>query len=335
MQAFEIQNTAQEEWCLGWKLTGTRPLTAAELDDLQRESNRLRRAIWGFGCGCPILFFAPFFIFAILYDMGRSNPAAAEWAAAGLLIALLPSAWTMLRANDANNQNRGRPDDLRAGIVKRFAGSPENSEQPDLLANQDANSSLNESPWIEVLPHSQQIFSINGTRPKKWIAAPIALLASMPENASSAAYWHGAGGGDDVTLRSLSHAEKEEVLKHSRTIWRRPFVGAIIFDVWIGLPVVLHWTTGAPIRMEPMAYFLIAMALWSNWTLWRSFALSRNLVRDGESGQAALFRPPLKQENLTADAPSELRAALWEVLPHSGMIWTADGRPSAWRKAKM
>jgi hypothetical protein len=76
------------------------------------------------------------------------------------------------------------------------------------------------------------------------------------------------------------------------------------------------------------------VAAWSNWTLWRTFSLSRKIARDVDNGQVALLRPPLKQAEVVGEPASELRAALWEVLPESGLIWTADGVPASWRKIK-
>lgn len=325
-----------EEWCLGWKLESTRPLLPTEVGDLQLENNRLLRKQWGLGCGCPLVFFAPLFLFVATQNVMKQNAQAAEWAAGALVLLLLPSAWMLLKANDSRERLRGRHGDLKNGIVKRFSGLATDFERPDILLNRSNAATETPSCWIEVLPVSQQLFSINGVRTKKEVVAPIAFLAATPQSASSAAYWHQAGGGHDVTLRPLSADEKAELQRHSRLIVRRPFWGAVFLNCWVGLPIFVHWTMNEPLKIEPMGYFLIAMAMLANFSLWRTYNVARHLKQDAEAGEVALLRPPLKIDSSPPESgdASELRAALWEILPFSGLIWTADGKPSSWRKVQ-
>lgn len=350
LQPFETPKSDFEEWCLGWKSTGTRFLSSEELLTLLRETNRLATLKSIYVVVMLLWCFGPALGVSIASAFGFNVPMFIYGAAP---IGMMIGGIFLLLVSDISKRYKGRRADLKGAVVKRFIGRISQLNPIDFPScfplPSDSNEDKNEG-WLEVLPNSQWIYSINGTRPPKPLHAPILKIAASQVNSVSPASQNNASSEsftfDRVTAsRPLSFAEKEELTRHSQLIWRPHVFHALSLNLITALLVWALWKPGAPIEGHAITLGWSALVLYFNGRLLQGFRLSLRLLRDKKAGQVMITRPtsefdiipqPIGEKFPTAKQMTlELSARQWEILPHSKLIWTADGNPASWRKIEI
>lgn len=337
------------EWCWGLPLVATRSLAPQERVELEEERRAQHGGCWGWGCGFPLILIGAVlgavFIsetFATFFKTQRGTDLGAVLTFALILLTVLAPAYALLRAKDLDKWGTGAFEDLRENRVSVYQGT---SPQAEAKLWGDGSSSPS-SPWkapqaqtgpprehtLEVLSASRRVWTWEGQRVGKRLAALPAEIAEVPDSATRAAAWASPlpqtalrEASENATRRDLSHAEREEVTRHAKKLWKRPLWPAIGLSAWIGIPLSLHLLTHTPLKLEPMAYFIGAMALWCNGNLVSFVVVSRRLSHDLQNGfvVAARFAPDENEPN----APQSV-----EVLPTSGIEWTRNGAAAPWRQ---
>ena len=343
MNSVDDNSPSMREWCNGLPLQRVRELGPQERSELETEVQRARSGVWRWGCGFPLLMWGALMILVTGLQsaseklrsgfMGQ-NFDAINSVLAGIAVFLfcVPSVgW--LRARDWRRWRRDALADLDANSVSVYRDAVEKAVQkqegdPDLL--EKVAPSLREHS-LEVLSASRRILTCDGERVSGHQMAPATKIAETPPAAARAAAWTTPltptalrEEGEGLNRRDLSLGEREEIERYAGKMWKPLLWPAIGFSSWIGIPLTLHLVTQTPTKPEPMAYFVGAMAVWFNWNLARTVWLSRRLQRDAAGGTALVVR------FLPDPAEPELPQS-GEFLPLSGVEWTVDGQPSAWR----
>jgi hypothetical protein len=305
------------EWYAGVPLQGTRKLLPEERYELQVQQGRFRFK------GCVALLLAPALLaIALAVPLLMDLSFLSDSFVPPLMLALMfMSTWLLLVGRENVRYGRWLKADLRAGYLKQF-GSPD-AEQPTLL---------------EVLPVSNRLWRMNGDILPTWANAPPVWVADVPEMAHVAAEWvlpvEGAPVDEPHTnWRTLSSAEKQELTRHARRLALRLLPASLFFTAWFGIlvGVALHEHGVPPSSLQAIVLLMITLAI--NWGLIRHVLQSKRVVRDRDVGQIVVLRWLRQEENQAADSPPSLSPPM-EVLPHSRLIWTENGRAAHWRLAR-
>jgi hypothetical protein len=335
--------SATVEWCLGLPLRSRRPLTFEETVNLRGQVRRLNTRGYAGGCALPVIFLLPFFLISFFY---QNSPAGASISAFILLLLLFPTVWLFLRANDVLRWAKGLQGDLKAGYVKQFEGALKdldgtNQMEAGLLHyiaylsydDRTAAEAGLQRVVLEILPASNRIWKINDEPQRQWRQAVPVAVAAQPEFAAIASKWlqpvaitaeHQIYQGQ----RELSQEEQSELHRTIARMVRRPLWSALFLNAWIGVPFAVHVATHTPIKMEPLAYFLISFAVFADIALVQVLLMAWRLSRDIVEENVRIVRVP--GPRLTPDG-SESDSIL-EFLPNSRRLWTENGKPAVWRR---
>jgi hypothetical protein len=285
-------------YCAGLPLDRERPLTAEERDRVtgMRRAHRspiLSRLLLALVALLPAAF-------AAHAAEGATGPLALLAAAAlvlfGLVIPLAALFW--LRSAVLAWLALGR--DLRGGAALRFASGDRS---------------------VTVLPHSGFVIEWDGIPtafPRRLV---VGEAASVPESVATYAVdarIAGAAPGLDVVRRPLTPAERDEIASHAERLGRVPpvlavFSAAFAFLAW----QVLGDRGGVLPGSAPLVLLWAVLLGYSWWRFLKARRLARKLSEDGSNGWAL---------RATAGDPAGS-----EVLAVSGVAWTVQGAPAAWR----
>jgi hypothetical protein len=338
-EAFEF-NT--EQWCAGLRCTGARPLTRPERELLVRHRVTLERRLWAHAAGILCGLLVPLALGFVL-PTGWTRP----WiqaASAGALaaVALLVPTILALRTRVAWHERRRLARDLRAGDVLCFEGAlgldePIDEEQRRLFDAGYLLPAPGVSQLLEVLPESGMVFrpgplgSLRRARVAVHEIAPgpgYALRVPVPEHVVR------VEGAPDVRFarRSLNPAEQAELTAHIRRL-RRPGWPIVLLGAWIAT-----WAFGAAADYESMLAYarmrwplvliqgvVLAFALAAQL---RALRLASHLERDIHTGWALTF------DRNDGTTPAREAPAGTEFLPHSHVVWYANGKPARWRNLR-
>lgn len=329
---------AVQEWCAGLPLAATRQLTPNERLELEREAKGTGCFKWG--CALSLVPLLGLFAMAAIAELalqwigGGAGEIIAETLPIIFLVAwMIALACGLLRGKDLSQLKRASRLDLAENRLSIYQGAPphfenlseENKERWELSPWISAQNVANQHK-IEVLTRSRRLWSVDGQRVTKHLELAASTLAQTPPNASVAAAWAPAISNDapvefqSLNRRALSQAECEELQRHARR-WKKLIWPAVLFSAWIGIPLTLHLASSIPLRVEPMAYVVAALALWSVWNLLRAFWQSQQFQRDIGSAEVVIVRLAEPQNGVQ-----------WvEILPISQLEWTLDGRAAPWR----
>lgn len=323
------QPTELQETCLGLPRAGERVLTDDERAQLQAEATRAKRQGCTGGCAIPFSLFCGIACITLFYDFSRNSPAQLAITLAGVLLMLGVPALIVLLTNDAQRKGKCARADLQDGRIALYHGQP-----PGFVDEMeiDGVSVAPDSPvTLEVLSASRRLWRVNGKRATRQLHFPAEHTAPQPSQAVLAAKWaqtavvmeEGVLDASNAGRRELSSGERDEINVRARALWRRPALLAGGLMSFIGLSLGGALWTGATIRIEPGAWLLFALTLYSLWALWQTARAALLLLRDAREGNVIVVRLPTEME-ITAEV-------VVEVLPHSGWTWTANGQPASWR----
>lgn len=336
------ESAPTQEWCWGLPFEGIRPLQMDERVGLEREVKVGRSSFWRWGCGFPLL------IWALLGTLLIAVPIVAQKLGAGLMgrnfdvinsvfagiaaFLIFSPSFGWLRARDLKTWSRDASADLEANSVSIYRAAMEKYRvETDVEAPEATipDFPAHELHALEVLSASRRILTRNGERVLGHQTALAVEIAQTPPSAGRAAAWTTPlpptavrGEGEGLNRRDLCSAEREEIERYARKVWKPFLWPAIGFSSWVGIPLALHFADGTPIA--PIAYFFGAIGIWLDWNLARTVLFARRLLRDAEGGIALVvrFSPNSSEPDLPQSA---------EFLPLSGVGWTVDGQSSAWR----
>lgn len=324
-------------WCAGLPLVGTRPLTEKEIQSLRRQAQQYGLLGWGLGLAFPLLYFATF-----LWQM-EVLPVVMQGGEVLVIIPLLLAAiFCAIRGRSWRQRGSGLLADLRQGTALRFEGklvpNPYDHAQrilvspfPKMPARLSADPERIQS--LELLPHSQRLFYVNGTFVMDWLAITWQEPAQTPEIAHIKAQWltpiPNAAQGQPTAAghRELTPQETQEIGKRWRRILRpHVFQCPILMLLFSGF-VAVSLDSGEGSGLIITAAFAIYYSRY----LWRRVRIVPKLRRDEKQAQVLIFQVPAE---IVSDTEETQRVELiLEYLPFSRLLWTQEGKPSAWRTA--
>lgn len=312
-------------WCAGFTLSGRRELVPAELTELSALAARLgrqARLTAALGPGIFLLLLA----LAGIYALTGKVP---NWLVVLLALGLPFAPLGFFLARDAFLRARALREDVREGSVRQFTGTVDPAAGPDETRDRLVRRRLlTPDPRIrqglELLPHSQLIWTVNGRRTYGWIAARSNVVAQVPEYAAMAAQWveparHPGSEGMHINFRDLSAAERAELQRHWKKLLFRPLGSALLLTIWAATALSMGISQGSGFGTMMVG----AIAVWSWLGVFRMLKIAGTVRRDAAAGRVVIVR--------RAQAPGQELSPAEEYLPQSGIPWSAGERPAPWR----
>ncbi|HET9471347.1 MAG TPA: hypothetical protein VFO24_09605, partial [Usitatibacter sp.] len=151
---------------------------------------------------------------------------------------------------------------------------------------------------------------VMGQPVRRWIVAPTTEVASSPPGAAIAAQWlEPIAHNDAATLlrgqRELSTAEREELRRFARRLWRRPLPFAIGFTLYFFVPLATLLQEG--LRESRADGFLFLLMAWVTLRIDTAFARAlwhaRRLEQDAREGRIVILRTDPITPPVTDEAP--------------------------------
>ncbi|MGO8673931.1 MAG: hypothetical protein ACLQVD_21550 [Capsulimonadaceae bacterium] len=205
---------------------------------------------------------------------------------------------------------------------------------------------------IEVLAPAGRIRGVNDQRLRQWVQAISVTVAEQPPFAAIAAQWLEPVRREDPSVlggrRELSAEERDEISRLARRAWTKPLPAAAIFTTWLLMILTLitlstNFHSGSAFDTFRFV-LLVILTIMADGNLANGIRISAHLVRDRDGGMVTIMQsstdvtPYVRDASLkddrSAESPStpEQSTTTIELLPISGMIWTENARPAAWRR---
>ena len=188
---------------------------------------------------------------------------------------------------------------------------------------------------FELLPRSGRVWSLDDARLEGWVSAAPREVADLPAFAGLAAQWVEPVSAPDGTVvhvnqRSLSEAERGELLRARRKLCLRPMLLAALLTGWCLTVLLACALTGSfPAGHNGVSLVLLAAAtVLCDLNAARTLRLGWRLGRDLRLGRVGIIRRP---GEAGGDAAGGVLGEPMEVLPHSGLLWSRAGEPAPWR----
>ena len=343
MKIQEPTQSTSRETCLGIPFVEERPISEEERAALQLEARQSLGRSCAWGCSAPFVFFIFLCIMASVFP--SNNDATTVQILPGIVVMVLgfaAGAACFLLANDRYKLRKIAKQDLRNGNIKRYQGFvpgidkdnlPETPKTTGNIAGVDV--SVYEPNELEIFKASRRLWRVNGTRVTKLLFLPEEHTAFQPEQAKIAAKWVEpapviAENTIDISQsgrRELSEQETNELRRRSRTAWRKPGLGALLFTAYFGGLAIAQWRSGSPIRLEWTFYVYVIFTIWIDVNFAKIARWSWRLCKDANSGMVIITRYPDEMNG------EEVRrkGAVIEWLPNSKNNWTINGEPAPWR----
>ena len=327
-----------ERWCAGLPWLGERRLTPAEREAIEAVARReLRR--WGASLGVTAILVAAPILFIALRLPRYHEPADALLYAGTLFGSLTIAGISMLRARDRWRARSRFLSDLAVGTVDEFGGVVDATA----LSDPESRALIDAGMLVQGRPDEQRIAVLTVTRsvvhrdPRRgWCALPVrvravaaapayAMRAPVPREIASAHDPH-----QQLVKRSLNAAERDELRRYIgqvRRLW--PFALFLAFYGAICMLLFLGWLRSSDRPTFNALVPLIGLALMSQnaMRLVHAYRRAGQFSRDLATGWAVM----LEQRRDVDDAPAPPSLPGREFLPHSGALWTQNGRPASWR----
>jgi hypothetical protein len=310
--------TDTDWWYAGLKAVGERPFSdedSAEADEIASETTRKIALILAATILAPLAVIASVFVPGLTFVLTPGF----------VLTVSLMWQWRSLSA--AFRYWRAVRADIRGRVVVRCEGSLDDllvsrarllDEPPSVVR---ISSNRDERVAIEVLPVSQRLWSCDGRHAHHTVIVPKSSTASAPEHARMAANFV-QPVNDDVAMhqRALTPAELMELKGYAPAVdpARYLLAGLLVDGAVAGFWLVLQRRTDS---LLIAAVFSIAAFL-AVIRLVRDASRRRRISRDVTAGLVIIVRA---RQGDGLGKPKEF-------LPHSGIAWTTDGLPAAWRR---
>jgi hypothetical protein len=330
-----------ERWCAGLPFLDARPMSPTERDAVATLARRHLRAFSIALAGVAAIISVPFLLGD--YHAPNIGAQASIWVslAAGIGF-FISNAVLLLRARDSWRARARLLGDIADGTVFEFSGvvPPAKDIRVDQRPLVDAGvivpgqsgeqriavfAVTNNVIYRDARGHWQAL----GVRIRAAVAAPAyAMRAPVPRQIAYA-----LDPEKELVKRSLSAAERDEIRHYIHQVKRGSprlillipmlAIWVMLFVSWLRTPY--HSVLG---MLGPAIgiFFLVRTGR----RLVRVFRVTRRISRDLGTGWVFTVRPRPGPEPEVGDvvAPS---APVHEFLPLSGLAWTQNGRPAAWR----
>jgi len=333
-----MKSQGTTRWWNGLPLAGQRDLTDEELllvSQLARKTS-IRRMRWLFLPAIALVVFIP------VSSAFPDSPLASLYATLWVFLLVFCVLW----ARDNDRKTRALRLDIEAGTVDIFRPDPDIS--PDMYSqvrgalSPDQLLSLRS---VEVLNQSGCIWRVNDIAADQDLwrkvaeSALRAEVAATPDIAEMAAQWVEPFETEDApglhrNFRQLSDSEKSEILRLGRKMLWRSIPLAVVFTVWVSIPLAL-WMSGS--KPEPGIWPLIRLAcigfvaVLRDWLAVQDLLMVSRMREDVRRGEVVVLR--VEQEGEGNNAEGAILSPPEERLPVSWLPWTYDGRPVQWRLA--
>jgi hypothetical protein len=330
-----------ERWCAGLPFLDVRPMSPSERDAVATLARRQLRALWTALAIIAAIVSVPFLLGD--YHAPDIGARASIWVTLAVLIGSYISIGVLLlRARDSWRVRSRFLADMADGNVFEFGGvvPPFKDIRVDQRALVDAGVIVPgraEEQRIAVLAVTHSVIYLDvrgrwqamGVRIRAAVAAPsYAMRASVPVQIAYA-----LDPEKELVKRSLSAAERDEIRHYISQVKRgspRLIVLIPLLAIWVMLFV--NWLRSPYHSILGMLgpaigiFFLVRTGR----RLTRVFRVTRRISRDLGTGWVFTVRPRPRPEPGVGEviAPS---APVQEFLPLSGLPWTQNGRPAAWR----
>jgi hypothetical protein len=327
------QGQSSQEWCAGLPLVNERQLTPEERDELTDDAAMRSRSR-------AILNWIYVGIILCIPVVGAVASLQNNVLPALVLIALILLPLKIVLTRDRAKQAKSIVRDLKSGAVKCFSGTVETNLSDPILEELGLRLMLptDGAPLtIELLTPSGRLWTVQGERFRPWILSETVRVAELPESSSISKEWlrNVEELGDDLeslNLRDLSEVEKTELRSLAMKSWRRFLILAIVLTTWFSISLGFEVAGSHPnhpeLTVEIQLYFLGIITILTDAALVVTFAKSRRFVRDARRGIVFLVRV-FDHEGSPLSPPIQ---KIYEILPHSRMVWSIDDGPAKWRR---
>jgi hypothetical protein len=289
-----------EVWAAGMRLESTRELFPEEADWLRSEQARLARLGWAYALAGPLVFGSCLGVYLLHPSFEVRWSALAIGFFLGLLIVGGFTAPTGLRTLRAANEIAR---DLREGTTEVFTLPDSEAGEPEHRC---------------VMRHSGVVLPTDDL-PAAWVTR--SFLAEVPAGARVASQWTtpldpSRPDSPQVNRRALSARELGELSALRRPILRWPVLLLLLPAVFL-IPILSEGLSKRTPESLGGAIIPGVLTLAAAGNLVRNVVLFSRVGRDLSEGHVMIVR--------------EAQGAAVEILPHSGVTWSEDGRPAAWR----
>ncbi|MDZ4858767.1 MAG: hypothetical protein SGI88_07265 [Candidatus Hydrogenedentes bacterium] len=338
--------------CAGFPYVGERKL----LDDEQRSLHRKIRL--NLCAGCLVSCMVPIFAISIAVYLGeliqRERQDLIGLAIAVLIpVTLITCAIAILRGTELLSVFRKLWKTCRKGYVRQFEGPFQWYDPTDIAFDTLVKESLldpipSASVSIELFPHIDEIYAINGMAIKKAVRLTVTTAASRPLDAPT---WDLPESclldcpTANLERRRPSEEESYELSTYTRQpmrYWAARFaIGVLFIPVTIyGLVIPLLaifaiWklisAPGIDLLKHEHVIVVFAVIVTIGMTglrIYRDHSFCRAIRHDIEFGWIFVFSP-LPTEKVYEEI--EGANVTIERLPVSEALWTIDGKPAGWR----
>jgi len=349
----EKTDSAHVTFCAGLPYVGKRPLTTQENAELRR------KAFLATSIGYLLATLSPLLVLAglILIVFGHRGGDIEMGLHVVIGISLMGVATLLfLIGGDFRGRGARQRTTAKEGFVRRFEG-PLGWQDPtdDALAMLIEKRLIQPAPGnmcaIELLPHLDSAFSVNGIRVTKDVPLEITTATARPVNTPVWGVpidWIKEGDPNKLERRRLTPEEQDEIRRYGRFSSKDGLkLGAMVFMFMAGItvlinkagrPVLTVWQrlTGFRIDTElilPAAVFLaVCVTFWTVLIpLYRGLKTRRTLRQEADFGWIIVEATKANKVDATGTSVP-VPGPVVEWLPVNKLMWTIDGKPAGWRR---
>ncbi len=339
--------------CAGLPYVGERPFSDDERSRLRREA-RLTTA-----AGCLLPVGATILLIGLAMLVVSFLPRTPETLVTLSLVVLFLLTMVLIAlaivvGRDLERRGAKLRKTRKIGYVRRFEGPPGWFDPTDRSLHVLLKANLLQNPVnglcvVELLPHLNLAYSVNGVRLKKDV--PLGITSAAVRPADAPAYdvpksWLSDNAPPGLERRRPSPEELDELKGYSRPSRRFWFMAATRFVLVavctcyllsiLSAPILLAWQRYTGLRIDPallppVAIVLgLAVAIWRiGLQVYRVVNMAQRVKKEIELGwiiAVPTFGPPLP------GSTEPQRGPVIERLPVTNLLWTIGGKPAGWRR---
>jgi hypothetical protein len=318
--------------CAGLPYVGNRSFAPEEADRLWRRRRSKRRGTVLLYTLCLLLFLLPFVSYGAFYDFLKPLPTFYFLLPLFLPVVGIPPC--LLCGGDFSREAKLLKKTLELQYVRVFSGSsasldPTNWLYSRLVAKKIFAAGAEGGHTLELHPLVDEIYAVDGTRVFKAVPVVVTVATPLPEDEpvwDVPRDWMKEDATIRMERRRLSTEEIKEVVHYANALRPRlypAFVRLLFF--WVGCwgaSGLLPWS-----RPRTFALLSLTVSLLTALRFLKRRRRAGRLAADASFGWVIIA--PVPPERSGKPLPSSV-----ECLGVSGLLWSVDGKPAAWRNTQ-